>query len=46
MKTFYKGASAVMIVYDITNEKSFQDLDYWYNQISKSLFIIRIVFQE
>lgn len=37
MKTFYKGASAVLLTYDISDEKSFADLDYWHNQISKSL---------
>lgn len=35
MKTFYKGASAVILTYDITNEKSYIDLDYWLKQISK-----------
>lgn len=34
MKTFYKGASAALLTYDITDEKSFTDLDYWYKQIS------------
>lgn len=34
MKTFYKGASAVFLTYDITDEKSYNDLDYWYKQIS------------
>lgn len=33
MKTFYKGASAALLTYDITDEKSFQDLEYWYKQI-------------
>jgi GTPase SAR1 family protein len=37
MKTFYKGASAVILTYSISEEKSFEDLDYWLKQISKSL---------
>ena len=40
MKTFYKGASAVLLTYDITNEKSYSDLDYWYKQISNAIFIL------
>lgn len=27
MKTFYKGASAALIVYDVTKEESFLNLD-------------------
>jgi GTPase SAR1 family protein len=27
MKTFYRGASAAFIVYDVTNEASFLNLD-------------------
>lgn len=34
MKTFYKGTSAVILTYDITSEKTYNDLDYWYKQIS------------
>jgi GTPase SAR1 family protein len=34
MKTFYKGASAVILTYDITSQKTFEALDYWYSQIS------------
>jgi GTPase SAR1 family protein len=34
MKTFYKGASAAILTYDITDEKSFKDLEeYWIKQI-------------
>ena len=39
MKTFYKGASAVLLTYDISSEKSFEDLDYWYKQLSKSNYM-------
>lgn len=34
MKTYFKGASGVILVYDISSEKSFNDLDNWYEQIS------------
>lgn len=39
MKTFYKGASAVFLTYDITSEKSYADLEYWHKQISIRWFI-------
>ena len=39
MKTFYKGSSAALLVYDIANQKSFTDLDYWYKQISNLLIM-------
>ena len=33
-KFFYKDADIVILVYDITNRKSFEELrDYWYNQV-------------
>jgi len=33
-KIFYKDAKAVILVYDVTNEKSFTEMrDYWYEQI-------------
>lgn len=35
MKTYFKGASAVFLTYDITQEKSYADLEYWHKQISK-----------
>lgn len=40
MKTFYKGTSAVILTYDITSQKSYADLEYWYKQISKILFYV------
>lgn len=46
MKTFYKGTSAVILTYDITSEKSYGDLDYWYKQISNPHSIRRRVQQE
>ena len=36
-KVFYKDAKVVILVYDITNEKSFIEMrDYWYEQIKKT----------
>ena len=37
MKTYYKGTSAAILVYDIADASSFKNLDYWYNQISTVL---------
>ena len=35
-KIFYTDARAVILVYDITNEKSFEEIQkYWYNQIKE-----------
>ena len=35
-KLFYKDANAAILVYDITNKKSFNEIkDYWYNQIKE-----------
>ena len=41
MKTFYRGASAAFIVYDVTNEKSFDSLDSELKLISTPSFIQR-----
>ena len=34
---FFKDSSIVILVYDITSEKSFTELNYWYNQIVNEL---------
>ena len=36
-KLFYKDSKVVIFVYDITNKKSFTDLNYWINEIKESL---------
>ena len=36
-KMFFKDSKIIILVYDITNEKSFKQLDYWYNQIVNEL---------
>jgi len=36
-KIFYKDAGAAILVYDVTKEKSFEEIkDYWYNQIKET----------
>ena len=30
---YFKKAKGALIVYDITNEESFEQLDYWYNEL-------------
>ena len=34
---FFKDSRIVILVYDITSEKSFTELNYWYNQIVNEL---------
>ena len=41
MKTFYKGASAAFIVYDVTKEETFLNLDSEIKLISTVLFYFR-----
>eukprot|EP01132_Coremiostelium_polycephalum_P003949 gene3949-4932_t len=37
-EVFWRSADAVVLVYDVSNEKSFKNLDFWYKQFkSKSL---------
>ena len=36
-KLFYKESKVVIFVYDITNKKSFTELNYWINEIKESL---------
>lgn len=40
MKTYYKGSSAALIIYDITREESFLNLDNEQKIISKNRFIL------
>jgi small GTP-binding protein len=35
-KVFYKGAGGAVLIYEITNRKSFENIkSYWYNQIKE-----------
>ena len=36
-KLFYKDSKVVIFVYDITNKKSFTELNFWINEIKESL---------
>ena len=36
-KLFYKDSKVVIFVYDITNKKSFTELNFWVNEIKESL---------
>jgi small GTP-binding protein len=36
-KLYFKNAIIVFLVYDITSKKSFEALDFWYDQIKKEL---------
>ena len=36
-KIFYQGADIALLIYDITNQKSFDELkNYWYNEIKEN----------
>ena len=43
-KLFFKEASAVVLVYDSTNEKSFKELkEFWYNEVKNLKIILAVV---
>jgi len=45
-KIFFKGAIIAIIVYDITKKKTFEALEYWYEQLKEQIgedFILAIV---
>ena len=33
--SFYRGAQGMLLVYDITNRKSFENLEGWYSDVQK-----------
>ena len=33
VKTYYIGSNGVLLIYDITNRKSFEKIDFWYNDL-------------
>jgi small GTP-binding protein len=35
MPIYYKGKNGILVVYDITNRQSFDDLNFWLNDIEK-----------
>ena len=37
VKQYYNGANGVLLIYDITNEKSFRKVDFWYKDLKESV---------
>lgn len=37
VKNYYNGANGVLLIYDITNKKSFDKVDFWYNDLKNTL---------
>ena len=35
MPLYYKGKNGIVVVYDITNRQSFDDINFWLNEIEK-----------
>ena len=33
---YYRGSAGIILVYDVTDEKSFENLDYWINRIKQN----------
>jgi len=44
-KAYYKGAHGIILVYDITDEQSFKDLENWQNEVEKhaSTNVVRLL---
>jgi len=34
-RSYYRGAHGIMIVYDVTNETSFKNVDFWLKEVNK-----------
>jgi len=34
-RSYYRGAHGIMIVYDVTNEQSFNNIDFWLKEVDK-----------
>ena len=41
--SYYKGANGAMIVYDVTNKISFDNVNKWYNELMKHAKMINII---
>ena len=45
-KIFFKNAIIVLLIYDITSRKTFEELEYWYQQVKNELdneFLVAII---
>ena len=40
---FFRGASGVFILFDVTNRESFKEVVFWYNIVKKNLGLIPII---
>ena len=36
IKNYFKGIVGIILVYDVTNERSFKDIDYWLKEIKEN----------
>ena len=36
MTSYFRSADACILLFDITQKKTFEDIDYWYNEIKKN----------
>ena len=43
VKQYYKGANGVLLIYDITCKKSFDRVDFWYNDLKNNANIEEIL---
>jgi len=34
-RSYYRGAHGIMIVYDVTNEQTFKNIDFWLKEVDK-----------
>ena len=37
VKQYYNGANGVLLIFDIANKKSFERINFWYNDLKKSV---------
>ena len=37
-KQYYKGANGVLLIYDVTNKKSFERIAYWMNELKDNKY--------
>ena len=37
VKNYYKGANGVLLIFDITSEKSFHKVDFWYKDLKETV---------